>query len=480
MTSIWSETCILKARPALKGRRECEVAVIGGGMAGVLIAWMLRQRGIDVLILEANRLGSGQTRNTTAKVTAQHGNIYERLIREQGETGARQYAAANQQAVEEFRRLIRDQKIDCDWLDCPAYLYSTAEEELLQQEARAAAQAGLQVEFTTRVGLPFPVKGAVRMNGQGQFHPLKFLGTLAEELEVFEHSRVTEVEGSEIYTEYGRVKAGAVVFATHYPFLNTPGYYFARMHQERSYVTVLKGACRLDGIYYGVDPGGLSLRHWGDLVLVGGENHRTGENRSGGRYTALEQAARELYPAAEVVCRWSAQDCMTLDGIPYIGRYAPSTPEWYVATGFGKWGMTSSMVSALRISELITGASSLDTEVFSPRRLDLAASAANLWEEGKQSVKGLCRSLFAGGRAEIEDLPNGHGGVVELEGEKVGAYKTEDGEVIVVSTRCPHLGCQLEWNPDEKSWDCPCHGSRFDGQGRLICGPAQRDLDFIS
>ena len=479
MASIWSETYCLATRPVLEGRRECEVAVIGGGMAGILTAWELQQRGKDVLVLEANRIGSGQTRNTTAKVTAQHGLIYERLIREQGEERARQYASANQRAVETFRSLIKKKGIKCDWVDCPAYLYSTIAEEPLQEEACSAIRLGLKAEFTNRVELPFPVKGAVRMEGQGQFHPLKFLDALAEELEIFEHSCVTSVERGEIYTQHGIVRAQVVVFATHYPFVNVPGYYFMRMHQERSYVTAVKGAARLEGIYYGIDPDGLSLRCWGDLLLVGGEGHRTGENRTGERYQRLEKAAYKLYPAAEEVGRWSAQDCMTLDAIPYIGQYAPSTPEWYVATGFGKWGMTSSMVSALLLSDLITGSACQDAEVFSPRRLDLSASAENLWQEGKQSAKGLCRALFARGRAEAERLPNGHGGVVELDGEKVGMYKREDGEIFLVSVHCPHLGCQLEWNPDEKSWDCPCHGSRFDARGHLISGPAQRDLETI-
>lgn len=477
MSSIWSETVSLPSRPTLEGTLETEVVVIGGGMAGVLTAWLLKKKGVRVLLLEADRLGSGQTRNTTAKVTAQHGMIYEKLLREKGEDGARQYAAANQRAVEEYRSLIRDEHIDCDWEDCPAYLYSTQAEDPLRAEAHAAAQLGLDAVFTLDTQLPFPVTGAVRMSNQGRFHPLKFLGALAEGLEVREHSRVISVEGGEVRTTDGLIRAKQVVFAVHYPFLNVPGYYFMRMHQERSYVVALKGARRLEGLYYGVDPGGLSLRQCGDLLLVGGENHRTGENQAGGRYRALAQAAGKLWPEMEQVCHWSAQDCMTLDGVPYIGPYAPSTPNWYVCTGFGKWGMTSSMVSAMILSALITGEQDPDGAVFSPQRLDLSASAANLWEDGKQAVKGLCRERFAPGRAELEDLPAGHGGVVEIDGEKAGVYKDENGSLHIVSTRCPHLGCQVEWNPDERTWDCPCHGSRFDVQGRLLCGPAQEGLD---
>ena len=477
MASIWSETCTLSPRPELAGEQETDTVVIGGGMAGILTAWMLKQKGVDTLVLEADRLGSGQTRNTTAKVTAQHGMIYERLIREKGEDLARQYASANQRAVEEYRRIGTDLHVACEWNDCPAYLYSTVAEAPLRSEAQAAAQLGLKAAFTTQTELPFPVTGAVRMEDQGRFHPLKFLGALAEELTIYEHSRVTALEPSEVRTARGRVKARRVVVATHYPFVNAPGYYFMRMHQERSYVVAMRGADKLEGLYYGVDADGVSLRQSGELVLVGGENHRTGENQAGGRYRVLGESARKLWPGAEQVCHWSAQDCMPLDGVPYIGQYAPSVPEWYVCTGFQKWGMSTAMVSALVLSGLIAGEPDPDGEVFSPRRLALSPSAANLWEDGKQAVKGLCRELFAPGRAEAERLPAGHGGVVNLDGKKVGIYKDDDGEIFVVSTRCPHLGCQLEWNPDEKSWDCPCHGSRFDYKGQLICGPAQEDLE---
>lgn len=238
----------------------------------------------------------------------------------------------------------------------------------------------------------------------------------------------------------------------------------------------LRGAARLKGMYYGTDPDGVSLRPCGDLLLLGGGKHRTGENSAGGRYRGLEEQAERLFPGASQAAHWSAQDCISMDGVPYIGPYASAAPNWYVATGFGKWGMTGSMVSALLLSGLLTGERDPDGAVFDPGRMDLRASAANLWEDGKQAVKGLCRSAFEPPRAAVEALTPGHGGIVEVEGEKLGVYKTEDGEVFTVSARCPHLGCQVEWNPDEKTWDCPCHGSRFDFHGRLLDGPAQKGL----
>lgn len=263
--------------------------------------------------------------------------------------------------------------------------------------------------------------------------------------------------------------------ATHFPFINTPGYYFMRMHQERSYVAALENAPRLDGIYYGIDRNGLSFRNSGNYLLLGGGNHRTGENPSGGKYSRLETAAKHYYPHSRIAFRWSAQDCMPLDGVPYIGQFSSSLPDVYVATGFQKWGMSSAMISAMIISEMIAGGDN-PYEIFSPQRFKVSASAKALMNETGHSVKGLSKNVLRFPDKAAEEISRGHGGIVEYKGKKVGVYKDEDGKVFAVSNKCPHLGCQLEWNPDEKSWDCPCHGSRFDYKGRLIDNPAMRSL----
>lgn len=465
--------------PRLAQDLQAEAVVIGGGMAGVLTVRLLQEKGVRAVLLEADRLGSGQTGNTTAKITAQHGQIYARLIREVGEEAARQYAQANQRAVKTYGRLVRALRIDCDWTECPAYLYTQAEEDPLREEAHAARQLGLDVIFTTETELPFSVKGAVRMNGQARFHPMRFLSSAAHGLEIYEHTRVCKAERDRVITEGGYVKAKHIIFASHYPFVNRHGFYFMRLHQTRSYVVALEKTQVLKGMYYGVDPGGLSLRPANGCLLLGGAGHRTGENQMGGRYRILEEAAKRLWPDCQVKTRWSAQDCMSADGIPYIGRYADSMPEWYVATGFNKWGMTGSMVAAMALSDRITGRDTTWAEVFSPQRFPLRASAPNLLEDGRQAVKGLSRALAVPPKAKMERLPEGHGGIVEWDSHKVGVYRDERGKEYMISPRCSHLGCQVEWNPDEKSWECPCHGSRFDYQGRLICGPAQRDLEQI-
>ena len=437
MKSIWSETCDIPQREPLRGDTETEIAVIGAGMAGILIASALQREGRQVAVFEAKRIASGQTRNTTAKITAQHGLFAERLIKTLGEERAKKYAEANLAAIEAYRKLIAEEN---------------------------------------NPDVPGGAKAAVRADGQAQFHPLKFLKAISEPLTIYENTPVISVDGGELQTARGRVRAEKVAFACHYPFINFPGMYFARMHQERSYVLALENASIPGGMWIGAGDGGYSFRKYGDLVLFGGEGHRTGENSGGGKYDVMRKRASEFFPNSRVRTYWSAQDCVTADGVPYIGLYSDITPNWYVATGFQKWGMTTSMASAMILRDMICERENPYADAFDPGRFDLKTVAGTV-SESAQAVKGLTRTLLKIPKEKADELPRGHGGVVFLNGEKVGAYKDESGEVHAVSVKCPHLGCQLEWNPDEKTWDCPCHGSRFDAYGELISGPAQENLD---
>ena len=479
MESIWSKTAEIREHPALSGDLTADVAVIGGGLCGILTAYRLKEHGVKAVVLEADRIGSGQTRGTTAKITSQHGILYEKLIREFGTEAARQYADANGWAISEFFQISEKNSISCELERMPACVYSLSAEDLplLSNEAEAARSLGIDAQLITKTELPFPVAGSVQFSGQAQFHPLRFLGALADELTVYEHTAVRHAEGHLLHTDRGDVSAEQVVFATHFPFVNLPGYYFARMHQSRSYLLALEHAPKLDGMYLGIGEEGFTFRSSGKYLLMGGGDHRTGENREGGKYDLLRRKAAEWFPGSTEAAHWSAQDCMPLDGVPYIGPFSPSAPGWFVATGFGKWGMTTSMVASRILADQILGKKNPWEEVFSPQRFTPAASVKALFTEGGQAIKGLSKELFAPPRAELDALPKGHGGIVECEGKKVGVYKDEVGEIFLVSTRCPHLGCQLEWNPDEKSWDCPCHGSRFDYRGHLIDNPAQCNLE---
>lgn len=444
MESIWTAETKIRTREPLPGDMEVEAVVIGAGLAGILTAYYLQQAGIRTIVLEADRIGSGQTKNTTAKITMQHNLIYDRLIRTLGSRAAFAYASANEDAIEEYERLISQNNIDCDFMRCPAFLYSREADMPLRREAAAAASIGMDMSFETDSELPFPVAGVLRCDRQARFDLLKFLSVMAEEVTVYEQTEVLQVEEERLRTNRGQVTAKHILFAAHYPFVNRPGYYFARMYQERSYVIALEGADRMEGMYLGIDRNGLSFRPQGDVLLLGGGSHRTGENRQGGQYARLAEQAKELYPDSQVKARWSAQDCMTLDGIPYIGRFSARRPNWYVATGFGKWGMTSSMAAARILTAMVTGDRYPGASVFSPQRSLTAGAVAELGKHGVHTVKDLVKRCLPADKGRI--VPN-----------------------------CPHMGCRLEWNPEEETYDCPCHGSRFDRNGRLIDGPAQTD-----
>ncbi len=475
MESIWMENCSAAARPSLYGNTETEIAVVGGGMAGVLIALLLHERGKRVVILEADRIGSGQTACTTAKVTAQHGAIYADLIENFGWEKARMYADINQRAIGHYRRIADQYGIDCDLEETDAILYSYAHEEAMHREAEAAAALGLPATFTTHVDLPIKVCGAVRFTDQAQLHPLKLLHPLADLLTVYERTPVEKIDGHDLITPKGTVRAEKIIFATHYPLLNKKGLYFARLHQERSYAIALENAPLPRGMYYGYESYALSMRTYGRYLILGGGTHRTGENPRGGKYQALREAARILFPQAREVAHWSAQDCMSASGVPYIGRFSEKMPYCYVATGFRKWGMTSAMVAAEILSGLICDGSHPQAAIFDPGDLR-QQKPREVLSEGAHAIRGLSRRVIHGVLPLPQEIPVGHGAVAEVDGKQMGVYRVSAEEYYAVELACPHLGCRLEWNPDEKSWDCPCHGSRFDYRGKRIAVPAQTHL----
>lgn len=478
MESIWKMTTEKPKETRNLDRTEAETVVIGAGMAGILTAWFLKQKGNDVIVLEANETGSGQTGNTTAKITSQHGLIYEKLVYNHGIQFAELYAKANEEAIHSYQKLIEQEKISCDFERKPSYIYTKRDLHSLMVEAEIANRLGLSASLVMETELPFEIEGAVCFERQAQFHPLKFLYALAEKLPVYEHTKVLKVEGNTVETERGNIKAKNIVFATHYPFVIRPGYYFMRLHQERSYAVAVEGAETLQGMYLGIDEDGVSFRSYEKYTIVGCEGHRTGENPFGGQYENLYGQAVKLWSGAKEKARWSAQDCFTLDDIPYVGNFSKNTPDWYVATGFQKWGMTGSMAAAKLLTDKILKEENAYESLFSPQRKLVSQAQKNFLYDTMYSGIHLSKRIIKPAKGELENLLPGHGGIVRYQGKKQGAYKSETGEVFLVDIKCPHLGCQLEWNPEEHTWDCPCHGSRFDYQGKLINNPAQNNISL--
>lgn len=430
MTSVWKQTADLPRFPSLEGDLKTEILIVGGGVAGLLCAYFLDREGADYALVEADRICGGVTGNTTAKVTAQHGLLYRRLLRQFGLPKASLYLRANQEAVKRYRALC--QELGCDFQERDAFVYSTRDRDKIREEVAALRKLGFPAEFTEKTPLPFPVAGAVRFPRQGRFHPLKFLAAIAEGLNIRERTRAISWKPGEVVTDRGTIRAEKVIVATHFPLFDSHGGYFLKLYQHRSYVIALKGAGPLAGMYLDETDTGLSFRSQEDLLLLGGGGHRTG--KAGGGWQELEQFARIHYPKAEVVERWATQDCMSLDGAPYIGPYSRNTSGLYVAAGFNKWGMTTAMAAAEVLCDLTRGKESPYEELFSPSRTMLRVQlAANVMEAAMDFM-------------------------------------------MPVTPRCSHMGCVLRYNAQEHSWDCPCHGSRFSKQGKVLDNPATREM----
>ncbi|OUN21445.1 FAD-dependent oxidoreductase [Pseudoflavonifractor sp. An85] len=431
MESLWEQTWEQPSFPALDGDRNTDVLIVGGGMAGILCAYQLHGAGVPYVLVEAETICNGITKNTTAKITSQHGLIYDKLVSKFGIQRAKQYLAANEAALETYRQLCRN--MDCDFEEKAAYTYSLDDAGKVDRELNALDKLGFSAECTDQTPLPFHVAGAIRFPHQAQFHPLKFVSGITKNLHIYEHTRVQELIGTTAVTDHGRIRAKKIIVTTHFPFLNKHGSYFLKLYQHRSYVIALEGAPNVDGMYVDQAQTGMSFRNYKNLLLAGGGDHRTG--KKGGGWRELRDFARRHYPQAKEVYHWATQDCMSLDGVPYIGPYSASTKDLYVATGFNKWGMTTSMVSAMILSDLVQGKKTPYEEVFSPSRSILHPQLA------------------------------------------VNGFEAVTSLLTPTTKRCPHLGCALKWNPAEHTWDCPCHGSRFTQDGKLIDNPATDDLN---
>lgn len=492
--SLWVETLRPKAPPnVLAGQLTADVVVVGGGITGLVTAALLVEEGTNVVVVEAGRLASGVTGYTTAKVTALHGMKYAQLEQNHDADTARAYAEANMAGLSTIDDLILRYELDCEWEPASAFTYTTQSSgvDQIAEEAAAAQRAGLAAVTTTETELPFDVAAAVRLDEQAQFHPRKFCLGLAAALEgrgmrIFEDSRVLDVDDGSPCTvkcASGEIHAGWVVLASHLPFLDR-GLFFAKAFPERSYALAWKPATddgeRPRGMYISSDQPTRSLRSAADgHLIVGGEGHKAGtEPNTPGRYSALESWAREHFGPGEVTHKWSAQDPRPVDGLPYVGRQLPKS-NVAVATGFAKWGMTNSAASARILTDLIAGRDNPWAKVFEATRLGSAITSSSFYKEnydavGRHLVGDRLKTLKP---PPADKLAPGDGGICEWKGEKVAAYRDEDGTIHAVSPVCTHLGCLVAFNPAETTWDCPCHGSRYTVDGEVIEGPALRNLE---
>ncbi len=489
--SLWIPTAPPDDYPSLAeaGPGRVDVAVIGSGITGLTTATLLKASGAAVAVLEAGRVCSGVTAYTTAKVSSLHGLTYARLVSSAGEERARGYGEANQAAIETIAALVAERAIDCDFSRRAAYTYTTEAGTVgqIEAEVEAAQRLGLPATFTTETDLPYEVAAAVRFADQAQFHPRRYCLALAsaipdEGCHVFERTRAIAVEeGSPcvVRTDRGPIEADHVVVATHLPFLDRGGF-FAKCHPSRSYAL----AARLEGpppqgMYLSADRPTRSVRAaLGDeFVILGGEGHRVGEDAdTRRRYQALEAWAREHFPVHEVAYRWSAQDYTPVDGMPFVGRLLPGS-RVLVATGFNKWGMTNGTAAAGVLADLASGRDSPWAEVFDATRLRSLATGELLTTNVGTVRHFIADRLSTVRPGPAERLRPGEGAIALVDGKKVAAYRDDDGALHAVSPVCTHQYCLVSFNTAERTWDCPCHGSRFTVDGKVLEGPAVEDLE---
>jgi glycine/D-amino acid oxidase-like deaminating enzyme/nitrite reductase/ring-hydroxylating ferredoxin subunit len=492
-TSVWMDTAPHTTYPPLGASLAVDVCVVGGGIVGLLCAELLTRAGRTVALLEADRVATGVTGYTTAKVTVLHGLIYDQVRSRFGDDGARHYAEANTAGLALISDRVADGGIECDFRRRPAFTYAEQESGLgaLRDEVEAARAARLDAELVDDVDLPWDVAGAVRLGDQAEFHPRRFLLAIADAIHrdgshVFERTRVTGVDDGDpcrVRTDTGaEATAGAVVIATHYPTLDR-GLFFARLAAERSYAIGLRARGRTpQGMFLSTESPSHSVRatpyDGGELLIVGGESHKTGTSDPVERYAALEAWAHERFDVASVEYRWSAQDAMPADGIPYVGKLSPVARRVWTASGFKKWGITNGAAAAIMLADAILGrdnpwAATFDANRFTP----LASAPALLKEQISVGAHFFGDRLAPPDVRSLEQLAPGEGGIVKVDGDRVAAFRDDDGVVHAVSSICTHLYCQVAFNAAERSWDCPCHGSRFATDGTVIQGPAVNPLE---
>ena len=496
MNSLWLEKNQIKSFPKLEKDEHTEVCIIGAGIFGISMAYYLSQNGFDVILIERDKIASKVTGHTTAKITSQHGLIYHYLLNQYGLDFEKKYFNANQSAIREIEKIINDNNIECDFERQNSYVYTTNETELtkIQEEIEALNNINPEAKLIDKSQLPFSILKGIEFRNQAQFNPLKYINGLLNKIEknkvkIFEDTTCFDIKQDNekyiCYTQNNKIQSKNVVIATHYPFLNIPGMYFAKMYQSSSYVIGVDTKTELfSGMYINIQSPIYSFRTAIDnknrILILGGLDHKTGENITyKDSYGKLEQKAKQWYPNSEVKYYWSTRDCITLDKIPYIGEFSNVLPNIYVGTGFNKWGMTSSNVSARIITDKIMGKENEYEQIFKSTRVNPIVNKDEVKNMVAQTAKSLVVDKIKKEKNSIDNIKNDEGGIIEKDGEKIGVYKDIEGKIYAVKPICTHLGCLLNWNSADKTWDCPCHASRFDYKGKNIYNPALKDLKKI-
>ncbi len=471
-----------------------DVCVIGAGIFGLTCGYYLTKLGYKVTILEKSDIASKATGHTTGKITSQHGLFYDYLTNSYGHKFAKDYLDANEEAIENIKNIIDEEDINCDFKYQKSFVYTTNKEEFpfIKKEYQAVSNLGYNCELVTKTGLPFDIVSGICFKNQAEFHPVKYLSGLCRCIakrggKIYVNTTAVDVkvDGSDYitYTKDHQIKSKYVIIATHYPFINFPGFYFTKMYQSTSYLIAVDTKKSLfNGMYISSSSPTLSFRtaiyNNKEVLLIGGMDHKTGHPSSyKDTYGKLEEVAKKYYPHSEVLFRWNTRDCISLDKIPYIGSFSTSMPNMFVGTGFKKWGMSLSNVAANIVVDKISGKYNKYAYLFKSSRLKPIKNHDELKNMLVQSANSLLLDKLKRPNMTFDEISNNSGSIIEVNGEKVGIYKDENGKIYAVKPICTHLGCLLSWNDIDKTWDCPCHGSRFNFDGKNLYDPAFKNLD---
>lgn len=493
MQSYWEkERKNYKEFESVKEDINTSVCIIGGGITGLNTAYYL-SKNLDVVVVERDRICSHTSGGTTGKVTSQHGIFYKYLGDSQGKEFASKYLEANEKAINNIENIINKENIDCDFEREKSYVFTKKETELykIEDEKKAVDKIhkGLS-KVVKKIDLPMEIAGAIEFENQAKIHPIKYAYGLVDSIlknngKIFENSQATDIkkEGGKcvIHVNDNKIIADYVVVATRYPFMIIPGYYFLKMYQSTSYAIVVDCKKELfDGMYISLETPTVSFRTIKDgdrkLLLAVGYDYKTGTEELRNGYSRLETVVRKMYPDAEVIYKWSAEDCITLDKIPYIGKLSNMMPNVYVATGFNKWGLTSSNIAADIITDKILGRENEYEEIFKSTRVEPVKNRQEVGNMLKEAGKSIVLSRFKIPKAELDDIKIGEGKIIEIDNVKIGVYKSNTGDIYKVKPICTHMGCELYFNNIEKVWECPCHGSKFTYDGKSIEVPSNKDL----
>ncbi|WP_284140081.1 FAD-dependent oxidoreductase [Virgibacillus sp. LDC-1] len=491
--SYWLQSINIPEFPTLEESCKADVGIVGGGITGITAAYLLSKQNYKVILLDAGKILHGTTGHTTAKITAQHGLIYDELIQHFGVEKVQHYYQAAIEAKQLIETIAKQLNISCELQEEHAYLYTNSDDYIvkLEDEWKAYDKLGIKGELVDKMPLDIPMKTALVMSNQAQFHPLKYLTALTKAcidqgVRFYEHTTAMDVEYNNhpaIITKEGqRVTCRYVIAASHFPFYDGQGFYPTRMYADRAYIVAMETPKKYPGgMYINAETPTRSIRSTKiagkDLWLVVGENHKTGQGKPTiEHYEALQRFAQKEFDASKCLYRWSAQDLTTLDKVPYIGPITKEQQNVFIATGYRKWGMTNGTIAAKIITDHIMEKDNPYTELFSPARFQADPAIRKFTQFNADVAKHLIKGKLEYPDNDVAQLKNDEATVTRVQGKRTGIYKDMDSKLHIVDTTCTHLGCEVEWNSGDRTWDCPCHGSRFSYDGAVIEGPAKKPL----